>query len=252
MITKYIQRHSVLARITHGVVAISCILLAITGLFVMITAWNNGVGSEFTIAMRWTHRLLAIPFILIPLLAIIISPKGFVHLFKNNIFGKWDADDRTFAMRFIPYLFAPGKVHMPPQREVKSLQRVADGTLLFAGVFAAISGMILWLNTGLLPDGEWAYHFSQSTLLTAKIVHDISFIVIIVFGLGHIYLGAGIFEPYHGTLNLMFGNGKIKEADAAYHWGYWANNELAIGKNVVEVKDGEKKRGDTASEGWEK
>ena len=149
MITKYIQRHSVLARITHGVVAISCILLAITGLFVMITAWNNGVGSEFTIAMRWTHRLLAIPFILIPLLAIIISPKGFVHLFKNNIFGKWDADDRTFAMRFIPYLFAPGKVHMPPQREVKSLQRVADGTLLFAGVFAAISGMILWLNTGL-------------------------------------------------------------------------------------------------------
>ena len=73
MITKYIQRHSVLARITHGVVAISCILLAITGLFVMITAWNNGVGSEFTIAMRWTHRLLAIPFILIPLLAIIIS-----------------------------------------------------------------------------------------------------------------------------------------------------------------------------------
>ena len=105
MITKYIKRHSVLARITHGVVAISCILLAISGLFVLITAWNNGVGSEFTIAMRWTHRLLAIPFILIPLLAIIISPKGFVHLFKNNIFGKWDADDRTFAMRFIPYLF---------------------------------------------------------------------------------------------------------------------------------------------------
>lgn len=109
MITKYIQRHSVLARITHGVVAISCILLAITGLFVMVTAWNNGVGSEFTIAMRWTHRLLAIPFILIPLLAIIISPKGFVHLFKNNIFGKWDADDRAFAMRFLPYLSLPAR-----------------------------------------------------------------------------------------------------------------------------------------------
>lgn len=75
MITKYIKRHSVLARITHGVVAISCILLAISGLFVLITAWNNGVGSEFTIAMRWTHRLLAIPFILIPLLAIIILRK---------------------------------------------------------------------------------------------------------------------------------------------------------------------------------
>lgn len=252
MITKYIKRHSVLARITHGVAAISCILLAITGLFVFLNSWNSAVGSEFSIAMRWTHRLLAIPFIVIPLLAIIISPKGFVHLFANNIFGKWDSDDWTFAKKFVPYLFAPGKVHMPPQREVKSLQRVADGTLLFAGVFAAISGMILWLNTGLLPGGEWAYHFSQSTLLTAKIVHDICFIVIIVFGLGHIYLGAGIFEPYHGTINLMFGNGKIKEADAAYHWGYWANTELAIGKNVVEVKDGQKEKGDTASQGWER
>ena len=57
MITKYIQRHSVLARITHGVVAISCILLAITGLFVMVTAWNNGVGSEFTIAQTACHSV---------------------------------------------------------------------------------------------------------------------------------------------------------------------------------------------------
>ena len=78
-----------------------------------------------------------------------------------------------------------------------------------------------------------------------------------------VFMGASVMEPSRRVevnergfcarhLHLMFGNGKIKEADAAYHWGYWANNELAIGKNVVEVKDGEKKRGDTASEGWEK
>lgn len=245
MITKYIKRHSVLARITHGVGAICCILLIITGLFVFLTSWNNATGSEFAIAMRWAHRIIAIPFIVIPLLAVIISPRGFVHLFGNNIFGKWDKDDWTFAKRFVPYLFAPGKVHMPPQREVKSLQRVADGTLLFACIFAAISGMILWLNTGLLPGGEWAVKFSASTLLLSKIVHDVCFLVIIVFGLGHIYLGAGIFEPYHGTANLMFGNGRVSESDAVYHWGYWANCEIASGKNVIEVKDGEKEKGNT-------
>ena len=32
--TRYIQRHSLLTRVTHGVAAITCILLAVTGLFV--------------------------------------------------------------------------------------------------------------------------------------------------------------------------------------------------------------------------
>lgn len=252
MITRYIKRHSILARITHDTAAISCILLALTGLFVFLMSWNNYTGSEFAIAMRWAHRIIAIPFIVIPLLAVIISPKGFVHLFANNIFGKWTKDDWTFAKLFIPYLFAPGKIHMPPQREVKSLQRIADGTLLFGGIFAALSGIVLWLNTGLLPDGSWTVQFSQTTLLSAKIVHDLCFLIIIVFGLGHIYLGAGIFEPYHGTINLMFGNGKIKEADAVYHWGYWADVELSTGKNVTVIQDGEAKQGNTADVGYTK
>ncbi len=114
------------------------------------------------------------------------------------------------------------------------MQRVADGTLLFAGIFAAISGMIMWLNTGLLPGGEWAIHFSQTTLFVAKTVHIVAFLVFIVFGLGHVYLGGGIFQPYRGTARLMFGDGKVSEADAAYHWGYWANVKIATGEGVSE------------------
>lgn len=238
MITKYIKRHSIIARITHDTAAICCILLVITGLFVFIPSWNNAVGSEFAIAMRWAHRIIAIPFIVIPLLTFIFCPKGAKHLFCQNIFGKWDEDDYIYAKKFVPYLFMPSKIHMPPQREVKGAQRLADGALLFACVFAAISGMILWLRTGLLPDGQWSVNFSAGTILCAKFVHDLCFFVICVFGLGHIYLGAGIFEPYRGTANLMFGNGKVSEADAAYHWGYWADCEIASGKNVIEVQDG--------------
>lgn len=240
MMTRYIKRHSVIARITHGVAAICCILLAITGLFVFIPSLNNWVGSDFTVAMRWAHRIIAIPFIVIPLLSFIFAFKGARHLFGSNIFGKWDQDDWTYAKLFVPYLFAPGKIHMPPQREVKGAQRLADGALLFSCVFAAISGIILWLNTGLLPDGQWTVEFSAGTLLAAKLVHDICFFLICLFGLGHIYLGAGIFQPYRGTANLMFGNGKVSEADAAYHWGYWADQEVASGKNVVVVEDGRK------------
>lgn len=66
------------------------------------------------------------------------------------------------------------------------------------------------------------------------------FILIAVFGMAHAYLGLGIFTPYRGTVRLMFGDGKVSETDAVYHWGYWADVEITSGKNVVEVEDGRK------------
>lgn len=152
--TRYIQRHSLLTRVTHGVAAVACILLAVTGVFVFVPSLGGGImGGEFTQTMRMLHRVLAVPFILVPLFAVLKSPAGFVHLFKEDIFGKWDKDDVTWAMKFPFYLFAPGKVHMPPQHHVKSAQRLADGALLFFCIMLALSGIVLWLNTG-FPTGS--------------------------------------------------------------------------------------------------
>ena len=44
-----------------------------------------------------------------------------------------------------------------------------------------------------------------------------------------------------GTARIMFGDGKVSESDAVYHWGYWANEEIALGKNVTVEKDGKEK-----------
>lgn len=235
---RYIQRHSLLTRVTHGTAAICCILLAITGVFVFVPSLGGGImGGEFTKAMRMIHRVLAIPFILVPLFALIRSPGGFWHLMTQDIFGKWDADDFRWSAKFPFYLFAPHKVHMPPQHHVKGAQRLADGALLFSCVFMALSGLVLWLNTGLLPSGGMRVAFSANTLLVAHLVHDIFFFVAVFVGLAHIYLGAGIWQPYRGTARIMWGDGKVSESDAAYHWGYWANQELALGKNVTVEPD---------------
>ena len=108
--TRYIQRHSLLTRVTHGVAAITCILLAVTGLFVFWPELGGSImGGEFTYWMRMLHRVFAIPFILVPLYAVFKSPKGAAHLFKEDIFGKWDKDDYKWAMLFPFYLFAPSK-----------------------------------------------------------------------------------------------------------------------------------------------
>ena len=141
-------------------------------------------------------------------------------------------------MKFPFYLFAPGKVHMPPQHHVKSAQRLADGALLILGIFMAISGLVLWLNTGMFG---LTVKFEAGTLLFWHLVHSVCFFLTVFIGIAHIYLGAGIFQPYRGTIRIMFGDGKVSESDAAYHWGYWANEELALGKNVTVEKDGSKK-----------
>ena len=240
--TRYIQRHSLLTRVTHGVAAVACILLAVTGVFVFVPSLGGGImGGEFTQTMRMLHRVLAVPFILVPLFAVLKSPAGFVHLFKEDIVGKWDKDDVTWAMKFPFYLFAPGKVHMPPQHHVKSAQRLADGALLFFCIMLALSGIVLWLNTGFPTGSGLKVDFAPETLLLAHLVHDVFFFLTVFVGIAHIYLGAGIFQPYRGTARIMFGDGKVSESDAVYHWGYWANEEIALGKNVTVEKDGKEK-----------
>lgn len=228
---KYIQRHSKQARWTHGITVIACILLCISGLFVFCPPLGQLIGSDAVFAIRMSHRVLGLIFIAVPLISAIAAPKGVVHIFKN-LFAKWNSDDKKWMLLFFPYLFMAKWIHMPDQDEVKSGQRFADGMLWFSGALMAVTGVALVLGSTVVDMGGVYSIF--------LVLHDIGFLLIAVFGLAHIFLGAGIFQPYRGTYKLMFGNGQVSEADALYHWGHWAREEIASGKNVV-VKDVEKK-----------
>ncbi len=165
-------------------------------------------------------------FVAVPLISALLAPKGVAHIFKN-LFDRWDSDDKKWMMLFFPYLFMAKWIHMPDQREVKSGQRFADGMLWFAGALMGITGIILLLGTTLFDFGAGVHGVTL-------FLHDIGFLLIAVFGLAHIFLGAGIFQPYRGTAKLMFGDGTVSESDALYHWGHWARKEIATGENVVE------------------
>lgn len=163
------------------------------------------------------------------------SPKGAKHLFCQNIFGKWDKDDVELACKFVPYLFMPHKVHMSPQHEVEGHAALRRRHAGLHGILMAISGLILWIESGILPSSD-PVAMPQWLVWAAHLAHDFGFLVIIVFGLGHSYLGGGIFQPYKGTARLMWGDGKVSESGAAYHWGYWATTRLGTGKGVTEEK----------------
>lgn len=228
MAKRAIQRHSLQTRITHGITAIACIWLAISGLFVFVPAIAAAAGPGVVQAMRISHRIVGCIFIAVPLISAISAPRGF-KAFLAKYFTKWTPEDKEFVKKFVPYMLGPKKVHMPDQDEVKSGQRIADGLMILGCILMAISGLTLWL-------GSSVFHAGADTLMVMRLVHDICFLLLVIFALAHIYLGAGIFQPYRGTARLMWKDGKVAESDALYHWGFWARKEIEEGNVVPDDK----------------
>jgi len=220
--TQYIQRHSKLKRMTHGIHTVSCFALILTGLVLFIPGFVESLGASSVEISRLAHRVFGVAFIVVPLFSLAMAPKGFMHILQN-LFANWDADDKKFMALFPKYLFTPKTTHMPPQRAVKSGQRLSDGALLAMCLGIAISGVMLWAGAYLSP----------VLVMVALLVHDICFAGIAVIMVVHVYLGAGVWQPYRGLGRLMFGNGRVTIGEARYHWGHWAEDELASGKNVV-------------------
>ena len=229
---RYIQRHSLQTRITHAIVALSCIWLMISGTFVFVPKLAELVGGDIMHAIRISHRVVGSLFIIGPLVSAFLAPEG-VKRFIAKYTYKWDKDDKEWMLKFVPYMLAPKRMHMPDQKEEKSGQVVADGALIIGAILMAISGAGLWIAIDLAA--------APVVIQVLRLVHDIVFILLVVFAIAHIYLGAGIFQPYRGTKRLMWGDGMVEESDAMYHWGKWAREEIAAG-NVVDVADGATKQ----------
>jgi len=221
--TRYIQRHNAVKRTEHWVHVISTIVLIVTGLFVFVPVLGQAIGKDALYVLRVGHRIFAVLFIAVPLAATFYHPKN-LRAQLSHAFAPWDEDDKRFMKLFLPYLFAPKKIHMPKQHAVKSGQRLADIALVSSAILIALSGIVLWA----------AKYVDPAIIPYALIIHDISFVIIAIVGLAHAYLGAGIFQPYRGIARVMFGDGLVSESDALYHWGHWAEEELASGANVVE------------------
>ena len=231
---RYIQRTSLQARITHACVVITCIWLAISGAFVLAQPLSNLVGANVVFVLRMSHRVLGILFVVVPLVSAIMAPKGVKHIFFNLV-HPWNKDDWVWLLKFAPYLLACKKTHMPDQDYTKSGQRFADGMLWLCCLVMAVSGIGLLLGDTILAQ-------PAGLMMVWKFLHDLFFILTVVFGLAHAYIGGGVFEPYKGSARIMWGDGKVSESDALYHWGKYARREIADGRNVYVEKGSRDKK----------
>ena len=225
-----VQRTSLQARITHDVVAITCILLVISGLFVFVPPLTKAVGTDVVFAARMCHRVIGLIFCIVPIISFILAPKGAFHIWKKNTV-KWDHDDKMWLMLFIPYLFTCKWLHMPDASETKSGQRVSDGLIIVVALLMGVTGLVLTANVvGIITLGTTAH-------AVWLLLHDIGFFLICILGMAHILLGAGIIGPYRGMHRVMFGDGSLSEGEAIYHWAHWVRKLHNTGSPVLYEAD---------------
>jgi formate dehydrogenase subunit gamma len=181
--------------LNHWILAVSCILLIISGygfLFQIETIGSLFGGFD---TMKTVHNWVGVVFIL----SLLYSMR---HYFKDAL--EYDADDRQWFKVAGGYL--SHKVKVPPMGKYNPAQKLYYLAILAAGIAIALSGSVIWLiqdNAGLI--------------LFAHLVHNVAFCIFIIAVPVHIYLST-LANP--GTFRIMV-NGMVPLELAKKRYPKW-------------------------------
>jgi len=170
-------------RFCHWALAISCILLTVSGFGFLFKIEEIGAGFGGFNSMKVIHNWLGVVF----LAALLLSA---AHWLKHAF--RFDGDDIRWLAVAGGYL--SHKVKVPPMGKLNTGQKFAYLMVLCAGLAISASGFMMWL----FPENrQW--------MLLSHFIHNASFVLIGVFMPLHIYLST-LANP--GTVQIMIG-GKV-------------------------------------------
>lgn len=195
-----ITRWSAFERTMHWFVAISFIILSITGLSlifgraVLIPLLGKEGFAAWAQIAKPIHDYLAVPFAIgLAVILLMWLPK--------NLFKSYDLTWLKSAGGFF------GDGH-PPAGFANAGEKIFFWLLFFGGIALTISGFYL-----LFPNFGW----ERSTMQLAHIVHAGSGLVLITVALGHMYLGSlGVEGSFEGMVT-----GQVDETFAKEHHSVW-------------------------------
>jgi len=185
--------------LNHWVLAVSCILLIISGFGF---AFKNGfIGSLFGgfESMKTIHNWAGVVFSL----SLLFSMGSYL---KESL--SYDADDRQWLKVNGGYLSKNVKV--PPVGKHNPGQKIYYLIILFAGIAIALSGFGIWL----MKD-------NSQVMLLSHLVHNIAFCIFAIAVPGHIYLST-LANP--GTFQIMV-NGRVPIGLARKRYPKWMKAE---------------------------
>lgn len=206
-----IHRYGVFERLNHWMVAVSFVLLGLTGLNITFgrAVLRPVIGAEAFTALTWTgqavHQFLSFPFV-IGLLAMVVL------WLRDNLPSKVD----------VAWVKAGGpmaKGH-PPAGRFNAAQKALYWFVVGGGILASVSGYLL-MAPGLLDNvtsQQWAH-----------VLHGLMAMVMMAAIIGHIYIGTigteGAFEA--------MATGQVDYNYAREHHSLWVDDRLAEARRTA-------------------
>jgi len=179
--------------VNHWIMAVSCILLIITGYgFLFQLKGMGAVFGGFNV-MRAVHNWAGVVF------TVSLFATMFNYLHESLTF---DADDWAWIKMGGGYLSRSAK-KAPPMGKLNTGQKFYYIVILLAGALIAASGFSIWLVKG-----------ARTLTLASHLVHNLAFILFVVAVPVHAYLGT-LANP--GTIRIMiYGTVPIEFARKKY------------------------------------
>jgi formate dehydrogenase subunit gamma len=177
---KMVQKTSGFERFVHGIMAISGIILLLTGfgfLYQQELGWLNTMFGGQHIAKVF-HNWGGILF------AISVFFALFMWIGQALSWSKEDSEGLGMLGGYFSKDSEP-----PPQGKMNAGQKLVVWCVVFFGILISISGFVMWLNAG-----------SKGVMTTWHLVHNISFFVFAILMPIHIYLATAA-NP--GTFRIM-------------------------------------------------
>jgi formate dehydrogenase subunit gamma len=178
--------------INHWVLAVSCILLIITGYGFLFQL--KGIGALFGgfNAMKLVHNWLGVVFLVSLLVTL-------TNYFKECI----DLGPDDWQWMRVGGGYLSKNVNVPPMGKLNTGQKLYYLAILAAGIVIAITGFVIWL----VPD-------SRGLRIAAHLFHNLAFLLFVVAVPAHIYLGT-LANP--GTFRIMvYGTVPVEFAKKKY------------------------------------
>jgi formate dehydrogenase subunit gamma len=200
-----VERYSPPARWFHWLIVAIFLELALSGLLLFLPWLSSGMVGT---AIRLIHRVGAVLLVASPVVYALARPDKAWHFVKEALI--WRKEDLAWVKAAPGYYFGGDPRLMPPQGHSNTGMRLYRLSIFFGAAVFIITGFIMWFLKGIV---------SPDVFQWCVVLHDITFIVAILFFLLHVQLA--VFHPRMDESLLSMVDGKVSGVYAKSHHGKW-------------------------------
>jgi formate dehydrogenase subunit gamma len=209
-------------RVGHWFHTATFVPLAITGLILYVSLFQSLAQGQAGYFVRLMHRVIAIPFGLLPILYFVIEPRRFIMSIREFLFDK---DDIGWVLNAFSYYLLGRHTAMPPQGRFNTGEKMNGLIMCVAWVVLGVTGLLMWFGKGVI---------SPELFHWMVLIHDLAMIAAVAMFLVHLYLAVAHPLMWAGLVSMRFG--VTSAAYAAEHHAKWYYGPKRARKLYEEAK----------------